>query len=236
VAHDKALPAASSIGMAFLLAASVAGTPQVPLSRVTMTSHVDASKNGSATITNLAPVPLDAYLLEVILEPCNPTQPRSMLRAADALLAPSAQPLRQNESRTETLGNSPCNKVGPPTPNHAELRAAIFRDGSSTGDAASTGILLDNRRAALAQLEAVLARLKAPDAALAPANSLAADLGARAAAVDPRPPFPRLMDVAALATSEIDKAPGARADQIAHAVTTLESWRQKLLDSKPALR
>jgi len=236
VAHDKTLHAAMSLAMAFLLGAYVVGMPQVQPSRVTITSHVDASRNGSATITNLAPILLDAYLLEVMLEPCNPTQPRSMWRAADALLAPGSEPLRQNESRTEALGNSPCNKVGPPTPNRAELRAAIFRDGSSTGDAASTGILLDNRRAALAQLEAMLARLKAPDAALASANSLAADLRAKAAAVDPHPPFARLMDVAALATSEIDKAPGARADQIAHAVTTLEAWRQKLLASKPALR
>lgn len=234
MARDRTLHAAVSIGMAVLLGAQAAGRPQAQPPRVE--SHADSAKNGTATITNLAAVPLDAYLLEVILEPCNPTQPRSTWRAADALLVQGSAPLRQNESRTETLGNSPCNKLGPPTPNRAELKAAIFHDGSMTGDAASTGLLLDNRRAALAQVDAVLARLKAPDAAAVSASQLATDLRAQAAGADPHPPFARLIDIVSLATSEIDQARGARTDQIARAVTALEAWRQKLLDSKPALR
>lgn len=216
------------------LALTMAATQTAP--RVRVESQVDATRNGTATITNLAPVLLDAYLLEVILEPCNPTQPRSAWRAADALLAQGTDPLRENQSRTEVLGSSPCNKVGPPTPNRAELKAAIFHDGTTTGDTISTGMLLDSRRAALAQIESVLVRLKSPDAALVAPDRLAADLGARTASVDEHPPFPRLLDVPALATSELTKAPGTRADQVARAVKTLEAWRQKLLDSKPALR
>jgi hypothetical protein len=145
-------------------------------------------------------------------------------------------PAPRNQSRTESLGSSPCNKVGPPTPNRAELKAAIFHDGTTTGDTISTAMLLDSRRAALAQIESVLARLKAPDAALVPADRLAADLRGRTASVDEHPPFPRLLDVAALATSELTNAAGTRAEQVARAVKTLEAWRQKLLDSKPALR
>lgn len=217
------------------LALTVAAAQTAP-PRVRVESQVDAARNGTARITNLAPVLLDAYLLEVILEPCNPTQPRSAWRAADALLAQGTDPLRENQSRTEALGSSPCNKVGPPTPNRAELKAAIFHDGTTTGDTMSTGMLLDSRRAALAQIESVLARLKAPDAALVPADRLAADLRGRTASVDEHPPFPRLLDVAALATSELTNAAGTRAEQVARAVKTLEAWRQKLLDSKPALR
>jgi len=217
------------------LALTIAAAQTAP-SRVRVESQVDATRNGTATITNLAPVLLDAYLLEVILEPCNPTQPRSAWRAADALLAQGTDPLRENQSRTEVIGSSPCNKVGPPTPNRAELKAAIFHDGTTTGDTISTGMLLDSRRAALAQIESVLVRLKAPDAPLVPADRLAADLRARTASVDEHPPFPRLLDVAALATSELTNAPGTRAEQVARAVKTLEAWRQKLLDSRPALR
>jgi hypothetical protein len=188
-------------------------------------------------VTNLSPVLLDAYLLEVILEPCNPMQPRSAWRAVDTLLSAGVEPLREKASRTEALGSSPCNKVGPPTPNRAELKAAIFHDGSTSGDPAAIAMLLDSRRTVLAQIETVVTRLKAPDAAGVPAGTLTTDLRARAAAAgDSHPPFPPLADVAELAATEIDKAPGARAEQIARAVSTLEAWRQKLLDSKPALR
>jgi hypothetical protein len=221
---------------ALLIVALAMAAAQAPARRVKVESVVDATRNGAATVTNLAPVLLDAYLLEVILEPCNPTQPRSTWRVSDALLAQGTSALRENESRTEALGNSPCNKLGPPTPNRAELRAAIFHDGSTTGDMVSTAMLLDNRRAALAQLDAALTRLKGPDAATAPADRLTADVRTRTAAVDEHPPFPRLLDVTALVTTELTRAPGTRPEQVARAIKTLEAWRQKLLDSKPALR
>jgi len=209
---------------------------QVSPPRVKIESREDPARNGAAVITNLSPVLLDAYLIEVILEPCNPTQPRSAWRASDTLLVQGTDPLRVNETRIEALGNSPCNKLGPPTPNRAELKAAIFRDGTTTGDTASTAMLLENRRAALVQIEAALTRLKAPDAATAPPDRLTADVRARTAAVDEHPPFPRLLDVAALVTAELTRAPGTRPEQLARAIKTLEAWRQKLLDSKPALR
>ena len=91
-------------GVGLLTLALTMAAAQTAPPRVRVESQVDATRNGTATITNLAPVLLDAYLLEVILEPCNPTHPRSAWRAADALLAQGTDPLRENQSRTEALG------------------------------------------------------------------------------------------------------------------------------------
>ena len=107
--------------MAFSAAISFA---QAGPPRVKLESAVDAARNGTAILTNLSSVPLTAWLIDIVMEPCSPMQPRSLPHAVDAVVAPGGQMLGPSESRTEPLGASPCNKAGVTTPMKAEFRAA----------------------------------------------------------------------------------------------------------------
>ena len=53
---------------------------QVP---VTLTSRVDSTGSGEALITNVKAVPLTAYLIQIFLEPCNPSPRPEVFRASD---------------------------------------------------------------------------------------------------------------------------------------------------------
>src|ERR1700730_3196569 len=147
-----------------LFCAGAAALVQVP---VTLTSRVD-SEGGEAVITNLKVVPLTAFLIEVFLEPCNPSPRPAVFRAWDTALTPGGEPLSQFQSRSESLGVAHCNKVGVSVPARAELKAAIYQDGSSFGEPRWVNSLLDSRRFQLEQIETVLNRLKAADAGRAP--------------------------------------------------------------------
>jgi hypothetical protein len=220
------------------IAVGTVGAAQSRPDGVNVESRVDASNRGTVVVTNLRSVPLTAYLLEEIVEPCAPMQPRSSLRAVDAVVSEGGQPLLQFASRTETLGSSPCNKVGASTPARAELRAVIFQDGASSGDQASVAALLDNRRLALEECDTILSQLKAPDTASRTSEALNTELHARVAAAREKRavPFPPLIDLAAVASVELDRTPGPRASQIARAIDAVERQRDKLLQSKPSLR
>ena len=178
---------------------SVLGTQS--LEPVRVESRVDSHHSGIAIITNPNTVPLSAYLLEVFVEPCAPMQPRSTLRGVDAAVTPHGQPLGARDKRLETLGSSPCNKTGASTPATAELRAAIFETGATSGEASAVALLLDNRRLVLDQCEALLDRLADANAATVAPEVLTAELRARVAATLEKhpPPFPPTVDLLAFA-------------------------------------
>ena len=146
--------------------------------RVNIESHVDAASHGMAIVTNLSSAPLTAWLIDIVMEPCSPLQPRSVPHAIDTVLVAGSHMIGALESRTEALGTSPCNKDGVATPMKAEFRAAIFADGTTAGDPAPVTMLLDNRRLVLEQYEAILSRLRGPAAATMTPEDLRADLRA----------------------------------------------------------
>src|SRR5216684_2850027 len=84
-----------SIGMSTVRAGAQSG-----FAGVKVESRVDASNVGVAVVTNLASVPLTAYLIDVVVEPCGPMQPRSTPRATDAVLSADSHPLGHLESST----------------------------------------------------------------------------------------------------------------------------------------
>jgi hypothetical protein len=220
----------------FLLCAGAVLLAQVP---VTLESRVDSKGGGEAVIANLKAVPLTAYVIQVFLEPCSPTPRPAQFRAADATLTPGREPLPQFQSRTEPLGSAYCNKDGVSVPARAELKAAIFQDGSSFGEAQWVNSLLDSRRFQLEQIEIVLNRLKAPDAGSASRQVLTADLGERLAAAQGKNTFPflSLLDVRELALENLKTgAEASLPDQIARAVKLFEQLRNKLLEARPSLR
>ena len=224
---------------AVVLAAATGGIfgAQPQRARVTVESRVDA-KAGVAVVTNLAAVPLTAYLLDVLLEPCGPMQPRTRPLVADAVVSSELWPLRSHESRNEPLGSSPCNKIGAPAPAKAAFRAAIFEDGTSDGDSASVTALVEGRRLALEQSQAIVNRLTASDAAGMAPDALIADLRARTASMLERRStgLPLPVDLVAAVSSRLTGPPAGRANQIAGVIGELEQLRKRLLDSKPSLR
>src|ERR1035437_7997518 len=115
----------------FLLCAGAAALAQAP---VTLESRVDSRGGGEAVVTNQKSVPLTAYLIQVFLEPCSPAPRPPVYRAVDAAATPGGEPLQQFQSRTESLGAAYCNKDHASVPAKAELKAAIYQDGSSFGE------------------------------------------------------------------------------------------------------
>src|SRR5215471_18646225 len=95
------------ICFATLLYLGVAAWGQVP---ATLVSRVDSKRSGEAVITNLKAVPLTAYLIQIFLEPCNPSPRPDVFRAWDGILPPGGTPIAQSQSRTESLGAANCNK------------------------------------------------------------------------------------------------------------------------------
>src|SRR3954463_1266223 len=230
----------STVRLAVVLAiaptAPAAGQPGPTL--VSVESRVDAAHNGFAIITNLARVPLTAYLLDVIIEPCAPMQPRSILRAVDSAVSPDGHSIRPSESRTEQLGTSPCNKIGVSTPARAELHAAIFEDGSTSGSQDALTMLMEDRRQVLEQCEAILDQLRAAATAGTSPEALNSDVRARAESTRRARtlPFPPPVDLAALISAHLTARPSAPRGQIERAVEELERLRQQLLASRPSLR
>src|SRR5215203_463776 len=98
---------------------------------MTLESRVDGRGEGEAVITNSSAVPLTAYVLQVFLEPCNPSPRPDVLRVFDTAQAPDHTPLMASQTRVEGLGVAHCNKIGTSIPGRAELRAAIYQDGST---------------------------------------------------------------------------------------------------------
>lgn len=220
----------------FLFCAGAAALAQAP---VTLESRVDSRGGGEAVITNLKGVPLTAYLLQVFLEPCSPTPRPAVFRAADVALTPGGEPLPQFQSHTEPLGSAYCNKDGVSVPARAELKAAIYQDGSSFGEPQWVNSLLDSRKFQLEQFEIVLNGLKARDAGSGPRQVLTADLEEGLAAAQEKKtfPFPCLLDVRELAFEEFKAGAGASLpDQIARTIKLFEQLRNKLLDARPSLR
>jgi hypothetical protein len=204
---------------------------------VTLESRVDSSGGGEAVVTNLTAVPLTAYLIQVFLEPCSPSQRPAVFRAADAALAPDGVPLGPSQSRAESLGAARCNKVvGVSVPARAELRAAIFQDGTSFGEQQWVDALLESRKFELDQIETVLNVLKARRTGSASAEVLA-DLDARLTASQGAKtlPFPPLLDVRELASRNL-AGPSPAPDPIARTISVFERLRAALLEARPSLR
>jgi hypothetical protein len=202
---------------------------------VTLESRVDSRGFGEAVITNLKTVPLTAYLVQIFLEPCSPAQRPAVFRAADAALTPGGQPLSQFQSRTEPLGTSYCNKDGVSVPGRAELKAAIYQDGSFFGEPLWVNSLLENRRFQLEQLEIMLDRLKKRDVRNMPRQVLTADLEERLQVSQPkrRIPYPSPLNLPDLVRERFKAEEGVQlADQIARTVVLLEQLRRKLLEAR----
>ena len=219
-----------------LFCAGAAALAQAP---VTLESRVDSKGGGEAVITNLKAVPLTAYLIQVFLEPCSPAPRPDVFRAADVALTSGADPLPQFQSRTEPLGAAYCNKDGVTVPARAELRAAIYQDGSSFGEPRWVNSLLDSRRFQLEQLDVVLEKLKVRDAGSVPRQVLTAHIEDGLAASQEKKPFlfPSLLDVRELALENLSAAAGASPpDQIPRAIDLFERLRSKLLNARPSLR
>jgi len=226
----------SRLCLPFLLTAGGAALGQTP---VTLQSSVDSRGSGEAVITNQKSVPLTAYAIQVFLEPCSPTPRPPEFRAVDTAATSGAEPLQQFQSRTEPLGVAYCNKDRASVPATAELKAAIYQDGSSSGEPKWVSSLLDSRRFELEQLETVIDGLRAPYARSVSRRVLTADLEKRLTASQGEKtlPFPCPLDVRALALSNFKiGADGSLPEQIAHTLQLFERLRNKLLEARPALR
>jgi hypothetical protein len=145
--------------------------------------------------------------------------------------------LGARDKRLETLGSSPCNKTGASTPATAELRAAIFETGATSGEASAVALLLDNRRLVLDQCEALLDRLADANAATVAPEVLTAELRARVAATLEKhpPPFPPTVDLLAFAEAQLKATSGTRGDRIAKVAAELRQLREHVLNAKPPL-
>jgi hypothetical protein len=216
-----------------LLCVGASAWGQVP---VTLTSRVDSSGSGEALITNLKPVPLTAYLIQIFLEPCNPSPRPEVFRASDSALTPGGSPIAQFQSRMEPLGIAHCNKVGVSVPGRAELKAAIFEDGSSFGEPKWVKSLLDCRRFELEQIETVLTKLRG-EAGRARGKTLDADIDEALAREKKSFAFSCALDVRELALENLKAgAESSQSVQIARTLELFERLRITLLSSRPSAR
>jgi hypothetical protein len=114
---------------------------------VQLESRADANGDGNAVVTNRGKVPLTAWIFEIMLEPCNPAQMREQHTGGyDAQTAPGGKPLAPGSSMTQNIGASHCNKDGVSIPAKAQLRGAVFADGSTYGEKAWVERLLRERQ------------------------------------------------------------------------------------------
>lgn len=215
-----------SLKLPFVAAVVLLCTGQM---RVGLQVRVDAEDDGRGVVTNLASVPLTAYLIEVIREHCSPSSryPRAY-RGEDAATAPHADTLNPSHARTLALGSTYCNKTRAKVPSQAMLKAAIFEDGSSSGDAASVAVILSNRVIQLASLEQTIERLKAAAAA-------GREVGQPE--TDPHPALPCVdipnADPAAITRATLSGSSGTSREPAARAIDSLEELRQRLLRAQP---
>jgi hypothetical protein len=218
-----------------LLCIGASALGQVP---VTLTSRVDSKGSGEALVTNLKAVPLTSYLIQIFLEPCNPSPRPEVFRASDSALASGGAPIAQFQSRTEPLGIAHCNKVGVSVPGRAELKAAIYQDGSSFGEPKWVNSLLDCRRFELEQIETVLTKLRSETGRVR-AKTLESDIDEALAAAQEKKNFAFAcpLDVRELALENLKAgAESSQSVQIARTLELFERLRNTLLSSRPSPR
>ena len=153
-------------------------------------------------------------------------------------MTPGGAPIAQSQSRTEPLGIAHCNKVGVSVPGRAELKAAIYEDGSSFGEAKWVNSLLDNRRFELEQIEIVLGKLRS-EAGRARGKTLEADIDEALTAAQEKKTFPFScpLDVRELALENLKvRAESSQSAQMARTIELFERMRNTLLSSRPSLR
>jgi hypothetical protein len=147
-----------ALRLGLLLGVTLLCVAQAPVS---MQSQVDGAGDGRAVVTNLGPIPVTAFLFEVIKERCAPTTlyPR-IFRGEDAATTPKTDALAASHARVLELGAAYCNKTGARVPDRAVLRAAILADGSSSGDSSWVALLIENRQLQLTRLDKALRLLE----------------------------------------------------------------------------
>jgi hypothetical protein len=219
---------------AFLLVAGAAGLVQAP---ARLELRIDPSGGGQAILANLTTVPLTAFVLQIFLEPCNPFPRPDVYRVVDTAQTPGEAPLMPRQVHVEPLGVAHCNKVGNSVPGRAELKAAVFQNGTSFGEQSWVDAVLESRKAQLDQLEIVLSRLKARGAATEPGQVLLADLQTALTSSSKNSlPFPSPSNVGELVQKNLEGPDSSLPDRIAHTIILFEQLRNTLLDARPALR
>ena len=215
-----------------LLAVTLLCAAQAPVS---VQSEVDAAGKGRAVVTNLGPIPLTAFLVEVIRERCAPIplQPR-IFRGEDAATASKPNVIEASHGRALELGAAYCNKTGARAPDRAVLRAAILANGSSSGDPPWVDLLIDNRQLQLTRLDKMLRLLESAREPQRAQEALeSAELGPERVVpcVDIANADPRM--IARKALSDQSARPG---DRINRAREALQGLRAALLQARPELR
>ena len=144
----------------------------------------------------------------------------------------------QTEQRTEPLGIAHCNKVGVSVPGRAELKAAIFEDGSSFGEPKWTNSLLDCRRFELEQIETLLTKLRG-ETGRARGKTLEVDIDEALTAAQEKKSFAFScpLDVRELALGSLKPvAESSQSAQIVRTIQLLERLSNGLLSSRPSPR
>ena len=132
---------------AIAIVASMTAVAGFAVEPVQLESRVKANGDGEAVVTNRGKVPLTAWIFEIILEPCNPAQMREQhTDGYDAQTVAGGKPLAPGASMTQNIGASHCNKDGVSIPAKAQLRGALFSDGSKFGEKAWVERLLRDRQ------------------------------------------------------------------------------------------
>jgi len=138
----------------------------------------------------------------------------------------------------EPLGVAHCNKVGVSVPGRAELKAAIFEDGSSFGEPKWVNSLLDCRRFELEQIETVLTILRG-EAGRARVKTLEAEIDEALAAAEQKKRFAFScpLDVRQLALEKLKAGAGSsRSGQVTRSIELFERLRNSLTSSQPSPR
>lgn len=220
--------------LAFVMSTAAALQAQAPAA---LEWQVDSNGGGEAILKNRSSVPLTAYVLEVFLEPCSPTPRPAQFRSADLVLTPGRQPLAPSQSLTVSLGAAYCNKDGASVPGRSELKAVLFQDGSSFGEARWVNALLEVRRFQLEQVEIVLSRLRTAKQEGASRQEILADLERRLTASNRTLALPLPVDLRELALNNLK---GDRESslplQIDHTIALFEQFSKRLIESRPSLR
>ena len=219
-------------GLSLMLGATATSPVQPPL---TVASRVDPGGEGEAVITNLSTVPLTAYVLQLFLEPCNPSPRPDVFRVFDTVQTPDQGPVLTSQVRIEALGVAHCNKIGTSIPGRGELRAAIYQDGSTFGQQRWIDALLERRRRQIAEIDTAIRFLQAGADGAPSAESLAARFEATSTASQAKDAVsvPRVFDIREFVLKSL-RGPGS--SQVAQTIRGLERLQKQLLDAKPARR
>jgi hypothetical protein len=220
--------------VAFVVGTAAGLSAQAP---VMLESRVNSNGGGEAILTNRSSVPLTAYVIQVFLEPCSPTPRPAQFRSADVVLTTGQEPLAPSQSLTVPLGAAYCNKDGVSVPGRAELKAVLFQDGASFGEASYVNALLDIRRFELEQADIVLSRLMAAKQEGASRQDILADLERRLTVSNPTLALPLPVDLRELALNSLKGGTESSLPyQIDQTVTLFEELHKRLIESRPSLR